>query len=73
MAVVPMLSLLIALPLAGAVLLLLIRNHEGERDRFVHWVALGMSLVCFSLTLIVSSLGGLAFLLDRHAAKRAAD
>jgi uncharacterized protein (TIRG00374 family) len=35
--------------------------------------ALGMSLVCFSLTLIVSSLGGLAFLLDRHAAKRAAD
>ena len=35
--------------------------------------ALGMSLVCFSLSLIVSSLGGLAFLLDRHAAKREAD
>jgi hypothetical protein len=35
--------------------------------------ALGMSLVCFSLTLIVSGLGGLAFLFDRHAAKRVAD
>ena len=32
--------------------------------------ALGMSLVCFSLTLIVSGLGGVAFLLDHHAAKR---
>ncbi|MEI8190102.1 MAG: lysylphosphatidylglycerol synthase transmembrane domain-containing protein [candidate division NC10 bacterium] len=35
--------------------------------------ALGMSLVCFSLSLIMSSLGGLAFLFDRHAAKRTAD
>jgi uncharacterized protein (TIRG00374 family) len=35
--------------------------------------ALGMSLVWFSLTLIVSGLGGLAFLLDSHAAKRVAD
>ncbi len=33
-------------------------------------VALSMSLVWFSLTLLVSSLGGLAFLLDSHAAKR---
>ena len=33
-------------------------------------VALSMSLVWFSLTLAVSSLGGLAFLLDTHAAKR---
>ena len=51
MAVVPMLSLLIALPLAGAVLLLLTRNREGERDRFVHWAALGISLVEFVGTL----------------------
>ncbi len=33
-------------------------------------VALSMSLVWFSLSLVVSSLGGLAFLLDSHAAKR---
>ena len=32
--------------------------------------ALGMSLVWFSLTLVVSGLGGLAFLVDTHAAKR---
>ena len=35
--------------------------------------ALGMSLVWFSLTLLVSSLGGLAFLVDAHTAKRAGD
>lgn len=35
--------------------------------------ALGMSLVWFSLTLLVSSLGGLAFLVDAHIAKRAED
>jgi uncharacterized protein (TIRG00374 family) len=33
-------------------------------------VALSMSLIWFSLTLLISSLGGLAFLLDSHAAKR---
>jgi glycosyltransferase 2 family protein len=33
--------------------------------------ALGMSLVWFSLSVAVSSLGGLAFLLDHHLAKRA--
>jgi hypothetical protein len=30
-----------------------------------------MSLVWFSLTLVVSGLGGLVFLLDTHATKRA--
>jgi len=35
--------------------------------------ALGMSLVWFSLTLLVSALGGLAFLVDAHTAKRAGD
>ena len=35
--------------------------------------ALGMSLVWFSLTLLVSSLGGLAFLVDAHTAKRTGD
>jgi len=33
--------------------------------------ALSMSLVWFSLTLVVSGLGGLVFLLDTHATKRA--
>ena len=35
--------------------------------------ALGMSLVWFSLTLLVSSMGGLAFLIDAHTAKRVED
>jgi len=35
--------------------------------------ALSMSLAWFSLTLIVSCLGGLAFLVDSHAAKRLGD
>ena len=51
MAVVPMLSILIALPLAGAVLLLLIRNRGGERDRAVQWTALAFSLLEFIGTL----------------------
>jgi NADH-quinone oxidoreductase subunit M len=46
-----MLSLLIALPLVGAVLLLLIGNRDGSRDRFVHWVALTISLAEFVATL----------------------
>jgi hypothetical protein len=35
--------------------------------------ALGMSLVWFSLSVLVSALGGLAFLLDTHTAKRSED
>jgi len=51
MAVVPMLSLLIALPLVGAVLLLFIGNRDGRRDGLVRWTALGISLVEFAATL----------------------
>ena len=36
-------------------------------------IALSMSLVWFSLSLAVSGLGGLAFLLDTRAAKRLGD
>jgi len=32
-----------------------------------------MSLIWFSLTLLVSSMGGLAFLIDAHTTKRAED
>jgi NADH-quinone oxidoreductase subunit M len=51
MAVVPILSALVLLPLVGAVLLLLVRNREHERDAFIQWAALGVSLVEFVLSL----------------------
>jgi uncharacterized membrane protein YbhN (UPF0104 family) len=35
--------------------------------------ALGMSLIWFSLTVLVSAIGGLALLLDLHLAKREAE
>jgi NADH-quinone oxidoreductase subunit M len=46
-----MLSLLIALPLAGAVLLLLVPNREHGRDCLIQWLALGISLLEFAATL----------------------
>ena len=52
MAVVPILSALIVLPLAGAVLLLLVRNRGHERDAFIQWAALGVSLAEFALSLL---------------------
>src|SRR5215212_1875956 len=49
----PILSLLVALPLAAAVLLLLIPNRDGSRDGFVRQVALVASLAVFGLTLLL--------------------
>jgi NADH-quinone oxidoreductase subunit M len=46
-----MLSLIVFLPLAGAVLLLAVGDREGRRDHLVRWLALGVSLVVFALTL----------------------
>jgi NADH-quinone oxidoreductase subunit M len=46
-----MLSALIVLPLAGAVLLLLVRTRDHERDGFIQRAALGISLVEFALSL----------------------
>jgi NADH-quinone oxidoreductase subunit M len=46
-----MLSLIVFLPLAGALLLLLIGNRDGERDGLVRNVALAVSLVTFVGTL----------------------
>jgi NADH-quinone oxidoreductase subunit M len=46
-----MLSLIIFLPLLGAVLLLLIGNRDGSKDALVRNVALGVSLVTFAATL----------------------
>jgi NADH-quinone oxidoreductase subunit M len=38
-------------PLVGALLLLVIGNADGRRDRFVRWFALGASLATFAVTL----------------------
>jgi NADH-quinone oxidoreductase subunit M len=46
----PLLTLSWLLPLAGAVLLLLIGNADGRRDRLVRWLTLGISLVVFAVT-----------------------
>jgi len=47
----PILSLIVFLPLAGAVLLLFVPNRDGQHDRAVRWVALVVSLLTFAATL----------------------
>ncbi len=49
----PMLSLIIFLPLAGAVLALLLGDPAGRRDGLVRWLSLAVSLVVFALTLVL--------------------
>ncbi len=51
MAVVPILSLVIALPLVGAVLLLFVPNGEDRNERFVRQAALAISIAEFAVTL----------------------
>jgi NADH-quinone oxidoreductase subunit M len=46
-----LLSLSWLVPLAGALLLLVIGNADGRRDGLVRWVALAVSLVAFAVTL----------------------
>jgi NADH-quinone oxidoreductase subunit M len=46
-----MLTLSWALPLAGALLLLLIGNADGRRDGVIRWLSLIVSLVAFGVTL----------------------
>jgi len=48
----PILSLIIFLPLAGAVAALLLGDREGRRDGLVRWLSLGVSLAVFALTLL---------------------
>jgi NADH-quinone oxidoreductase subunit M len=50
---VPLLTLSWGVPLAGAILLLLIGNAGGRRDSLFRWLALGISLVEFALTLAI--------------------
>jgi len=47
------LTLTVALPIAGALLLLVIGNADGRRDAAIRWIALGVSVVVFAVTLIV--------------------
>ena len=49
----PILSSIVALPLAAAGLLLFIPNRDGSRDGFVRQVALIASLVVFGLTVLL--------------------
>ena len=48
-----LLTLSWALPLAGAILLLLVPNKEGSRDNAIRWLALGMSLAAFAVTVAI--------------------
>jgi NADH-quinone oxidoreductase subunit M len=48
---IPILTLLVALPLVGALLLLAVPNRDGARDHTVRWAALGVSLVTFLVSL----------------------
>jgi NADH-quinone oxidoreductase subunit M len=43
----------VALPLIGALLLLLVPNRDGGRDGAVRWLALAISLAAFGITLAV--------------------
>jgi NADH-quinone oxidoreductase subunit M len=48
-----MLSLIVFLPLAGALALLLVPNRDGSRDGVIRWGALGVSLASFASTLFL--------------------
>jgi NADH-quinone oxidoreductase subunit M len=48
-----MLTTIVFLPLAGALLLLLIENSDGRRDAVIRWTALGASLAVFAATLLL--------------------
>ena len=49
----PLLTLSWALPLAGAILLLLVPNKDGSRDGLMRWAAVAISLVSFGVTLAI--------------------
>jgi NADH-quinone oxidoreductase subunit M len=42
-----------ALPLAGAILLLLVPNRDGSRNGVIRWLALALSLAAFAATLLI--------------------
>ncbi|RPJ56840.1 MAG: NADH-quinone oxidoreductase subunit M, partial [Acidobacteria bacterium] len=50
-----MLTTIVFLPLAGALLLLLLENRDGRRNGVVRWAALAVSLLVFAATLLLWS------------------
>ncbi len=48
-----LLSTTVALPIAGALLLLLMPNRDGSRDGAIRWLALTISLLLFAVTLVI--------------------
>ena len=50
-----MLTLLVVLPVLGALLLMGVPSADGRKDGLVRWLALGVSVVMFGLTLLVWS------------------
>jgi NADH-quinone oxidoreductase subunit M len=50
-----LLSMSVALPLAGALLLLLLPNRDGRHDGGIRWLALAVSLAAFAVTLLLWS------------------
>jgi NADH-quinone oxidoreductase subunit M len=50
---VPLLSLSWLVPLIGSLFLLLIGNADGQKNRLIRWVALGISLTTLVVTLIL--------------------
>ena len=53
---VPLLSVVVFLPLAGALSLAFVKNRDGRRDAAVRWFALAVSLATFAATLAVWAL-----------------
>jgi NADH-quinone oxidoreductase subunit M len=50
---IPLLTLSWFVPLAGAILLLLIGNADGRRDALIRWVSLIVATISFVLTLVI--------------------
>ena len=46
-----LLTLAITLPIIGALLLMIVPNRDGSKDSLVRWLALGVSLATFAVTL----------------------
>jgi NADH-quinone oxidoreductase subunit M len=67
----PLLSISWLLPVAGALLLLLVGNEDGRRNRLIRWVALVVSIAVFGVTLAIwASFAGASAefqLVERHA------
>ena len=48
-----LLTLSWVIPLAGAILLLLVPNRDGSRDGVIRWLALALSIAAFAVTLVI--------------------